>query len=457
MTEKTELNGITEPVAAPASLALQVVASLSIGILGLALAPWLLNRSLPRLQAASSIMAIVLGLLSIGLLRSGRHRLGVLSLAAAVWAHVAWPMMWLGLRYSLLGTRFAVLPLALVALLLGRRDLWATFAAFVGAAALGEARDLGWLGQATSLPTLMPTRPLLSTLVLFLLAALLLDRLAGSLRQALADALRGNEALREQAKLREQLRQAQKMEAIGRLAGGVAHDFNNILTSIVASASLAKEELPVGHKARADLEQICVDSGRASELTRQLLACARKQVLSPKVVDIDCVVEGVAKMLQRLLGASITLEMRLTSKAQVFIDEGQLEQVLLNLAVNARDAMPDGGRLIISTEAQAPTRKDGNGVGGTHVLLSVRDDGSGIPADVLPQIFEPFFTTKGAEQGTGLGLATCHGIVAQAGGDITVHSKVGEGTTFEIRLPEASSESDDSAVFRLSGETNFTE
>jgi signal transduction histidine kinase/CheY-like chemotaxis protein len=436
----TDPGGPVPDPAARASPVLQVVAGLAVLVLSLALLPWLRSGEIPAAQLAGSVVAAVLGLLSILLLRAGRHRDGVLALAGAVWAHVAWPMLLLGLNHALLGTRFAVLPLVLVALLLGRREIWATFTAFAAAAAIGAARDAGWLGGAGRLPTLMPQRPLVSSLLLFLLLALLLDRLAGALRSALAEALRGNRALREQEQMREQLRQAQKLEAIGRLAGGVAHDFNNVLTSILATATAAAEELPPGHPVRADLEQIAADGRRAGGLTHQLLAFARKEVVTPRLLAVDEVVGSMVRMLHRVLGENVLLEARLgAADARVLLDRGQLEQVVLNLAVNARDAMPDGGRLVVSTAvaAAAPAGAPAADGAAQWVTISIADEGHGIPAEVLAHIFEPFFTTKGTGRGTGLGLATCHGIVAEAGGEIGVESRVGEGTRFEVRLPRA--------------------
>jgi len=428
------------PVARRATIVLQVVAGLTSLVLFLALVPWLAKGRLPGLQALGSVAAILLGLCSIWLHRHHRYRAGVLTLAAAVWAHVAWPMLTLGLSHALMGTRFAVLPFVLVALLLGRREIWLTFVAFGAAAMVGAARDAGWLG-GVPLPTLMPTSPLLSTVLLYLVVALVLDRLAGALRSALGEALRGNQALRDREELREQLRQAQKLEAIGRLAGGVAHDFNNILTSILSTAGLAAEELPAGHPLRADLEQISADGRRAADLTRQLLAFARKEVVAPKLILVDERVAAMAKMLRRVLGENVLLETHLSAAgAMVRLDPGQLEQVVLNIAVNARDAMPGGGRLVITTAALAAGEAGASGrpaapVG--QVVLSARDSGVGIPAEVLPHIFEPFFTTKGPGRGTGLGLATCHGIVAQAGGELFVESRPGEGTCIEVHLPRA--------------------
>jgi signal transduction histidine kinase len=432
MTDGTALTASEATVAARASMVLQIIAVLSVLILTLALVPWLRGAQIPAVQAVGSVSAVLFSLAAVAFLRLGRMRLGVLSLVGVVWMHVGWGMLWLGLRYSLVGTRFAVLPFALVALLLGRRDLWATFAAFATAAAVGAARDVGWIGRGTHLPMLTPTQPLLSTVLLLLFAALLLDRLAGALRQALGEALRGNQALREREQMLEQVRQGQKMEAIGRLAGGVAHDFNNILGLILGSAEMARDALPPEHPAAPDLQHIERDVGRAKELVRQLMAFARKQVVAPKLVAVDAVVSDMLKMLERVLGKIIIVDARLgAGETTILIDRGQLEQVLLNLAVNARDAMPSGGHLYVRTEITTPPG------GNPQVLLSVCDEGMGIPSDVLPHIFEPFFTTKSEGQGTGLGLATCHGIVTQAGGQIDVHSTPGKGTCFEVRFPVA--------------------
>jgi signal transduction histidine kinase/CheY-like chemotaxis protein len=235
-----------------------------------------------------------------------------------------------------------------------------------------------------------------------------------------------------------QLRQAQKMEAVGRLAGGIAHDFNNLMTVIGGRAELMLGSLPPGHPARRDAELVTRTADRAAALTRQLLAFSRKQVLQPRVLEVDALVEGLAPVLQRLIGEHITLVTRLgAGRGRVKADPTQLEQVLLNLAVNARDAMPDGGRLTIET---APAAPGGVGAGlpptgGPGVTLAVRDTGVGMDAEVRSHIFEPFFTTKGPGQGTGLGLAMVYGIVSQSGGLIAVDSEVGRGTAVTIWLP----------------------
>jgi len=240
--------------------------------------------------------------------------------------------------------------------------------------------------------------------------------------------------------LEDQLRHAQKMEAVGRLAGGVAHDFNNLLSVILSYADIALESLPPGHPLRDDIAEVARAGRRATELTRQLLAFSRRQVLQPKVVDLNESLAGMQKMLARVLGEDI--EMRVDAGEalwKVKVDPGQLEQVVMNLVVNARDAMPDGGTLTIETrnvefdEASAclhPGTRPG-----PHVSLAVSDDGVGMDEATKARVFEPFFTTKDPGRGTGLGLSTVFGIVQQSGGSIVVDSAPGEGTTFEICFP----------------------
>jgi two-component system cell cycle sensor histidine kinase/response regulator CckA len=253
----------------------------------------------------------------------------------------------------------------------------------------------------------------------------------------------------EREDLEQQFRQAQKMEAVGRLAGGVAHDFNNLLTAITGYADLLLCDPGITDAMQADLTEIANAADRAATLTRQLLAFARKQVLQPRVLDLNALVGDLAKMIRRLIGEDIELTMMLDPALKsVEADPGQIEQVIMNLAVNARDAMPQGGELVIGTanveldRAQASQRL---GIEpGPYVMLSIRDTGMGMDAETLGHLFEPFFTTKGQGKGTGLGLSTVFGIVRQHKGAILPRSEPGRGTTFEVYLPRV--ETDEGSI-----------
>jgi signal transduction histidine kinase/ActR/RegA family two-component response regulator len=251
-------------------------------------------------------------------------------------------------------------------------------------------------------------------------------------------ALQREVAARE--KLEDQLRHAQKLEAVGTLAGGVAHDFNNLLSVINGYAAMALTELPEGHCAREELQEILAAGGRAAILTRQLLAFGRRQVLRPEVMDLNEVVAGIEKMLRRLIPEDIELvTLRAPGLRRSRIDPGQLEQALVNLVVNARDAMPEGGRIEISTAdvslPEGDARLDPQARPGSYVRLSVKDDGAGMDEDTRARCFEPFFTTKAPGQGTGLGLSTVYGIVSQSRGFVRVESQPGAGATFELYFP----------------------
>jgi len=242
-----------------------------------------------------------------------------------------------------------------------------------------------------------------------------------------------------QRRLQEELRQSQKMEAVGLLAGGVAHDFNNLLTAILGFAGRVGQGLPPDDPRRADLEEIISSAESAAGLTRQLLTFSRPQSVAPKVMDVGSVVRSLEPMLRRLLGETIDLRCTLApDSGRVLADEHHMEQVLLNLCINARDAMPKGGQLLIQTmavELSGPYLDPHPEITpGPYSMLSVTDTGVGMDEAVRARIFEPFFTTKGG-MGTGLGLATVYGIVKQAGGAIVVYSEPGRGSSFKVYLP----------------------
>lgn len=249
----------------------------------------------------------------------------------------------------------------------------------------------------------------------------------------------------ERVRLEQELWQARKMESIGRLAGGIAHDFNNLLSTIIGHSDLALVDLPAMDPIRESVRSIKEAGHRAAELTQQLLAFSRKQALETKPVSLGEVVSNLSRILKRIIGDDIDLDMDIASSTHaVMADQSQLEQVILNLVVNARDAMPAGGRLTIRIQ-NVTLNEDtiatyGVDEPGTYVMLWVQDEGVGIPEEIQDEIFEPFFTTKAAGEGTGLGLSTTYGIVRQFHGGIIVRSKLDQGTTFEVVFPASPEE-----------------
>ncbi len=243
----------------------------------------------------------------------------------------------------------------------------------------------------------------------------------------------------ERRRLERQVLESQKMEAIGNLAGGIAHDFNNLLTGMLGYLTFARKQLPPNSAAADDIEQVERAAKRAAALTSQLLSYARRQMVVPSVVDVNESVRILDPLLRRLLGETITVAAVLDDSLwRTQVDPGQLEQVIVNLAINARDAMPDGGALTLATRNVTVGGGDAVRLGlaaGEFVELSVADTGTGIAPEIIGRIFEPFYTTKPLGQGTGLGLSVCYGIAKQAGGDLTVASRVGEGSTFRMLLP----------------------
>jgi signal transduction histidine kinase/CheY-like chemotaxis protein len=395
------------------------------------------------------------------LVRRGRFKLGVSVFVTGAVALSAGGVALTGFAANARNLTELTMPLALAALLVGRRALWTAMAAYAVGFLIGDLRDAGHLwGQGPQPPPTLPFGAVGTAIIGFTVVSIVLDRVGLSLREgfdlALArqreleraganlegvnSALEAEMARRQSAEA--QLIEAQKMEAVSRLSGGIAHDFNNLLTVILGSSEMAKQSLPSDHPAQEVLSEVVEAAERAADLTRQLLAFARRQLVEPRVLSVDDRVRSTRKMLARLLREDIQLTTELSSPNwNVLIDPGQLDQVIVNFAVNARDAMPQGGPLTIRTREVTLVEDKLSPLftlrAGDYVVLEVSDRGTGMDAQTGSRVFEPFFTTKGEAKGTGLGLATCYGIVLQAGGAIFFDTAVGEGTTFEIYLPRS--------------------
>jgi two-component system cell cycle sensor histidine kinase/response regulator CckA len=257
---------------------------------------------------------------------------------------------------------------------------------------------------------------------------------------SLTDITEAKRAAEDRERLELQLRQAQRMEAVGRLAGGVAHDFNNLLTAVVGNTELALQQLGPDHPVSDELSEVRRAADRAASLVAQLLAFTRQQIVKPTTLDLNAVVNDGVRMLRRLIGEDVELQLDLAVESlPIQADRTQLDQVLINLAVNARDAMTDGGKLTIRTANVSEAESRGLGhpelLPGEYVLIEVRDTGCGMTPEVMRKIFEPFFSTKEIGRGTGLGLSTVYGIVKQTGGYIFADSDAGNGTTMHVYLP----------------------
>jgi len=405
----------------------------------------------PAAMVSNTLNVAVL-LAAVWAVRTGRFRLGAWTFAAGTTLVLGSVIATAGLVFSRDALKNLAIPLALAALALGRRALWTTLTVMLAFMAIAFARDrylLGGAGPRAS-PASGESVLVISAMVLVLLAIVLdrfgltvIDAFSDSearrreLETATAERLR---ALNEREQLRAQLLQAQKMESVGRLAGGVAHDFNNLLTVITGCSEELLQGLPAGSILREDAEAIRQAGARAAALTRQLLAFSRRQILQPRVLDLNRVVADVGLMLRRLLGEDVEVSAVLEPElGRVLADPNQLHQVLLNLAVNARDAMPSGGRLTIETSNFEVGLPPGAGASGPrpgrYVRVSVTDTGVGMDAATQQHVFDPFFTTKPPGLGTGLGLSTVYGIVNQSGGWVSVRSEPGAGSTFDICLP----------------------
>jgi len=403
---------------------------------------------------------IAMGLIiCLSLNRRGAFRLRASVLALVTYALGAWLMTSVGSVSQIYLLAFSLLATLLLGLRVGLWTVALNFVTMLGVGYFGFAspemvEPHGLRGFASWV--VVTLNFLLVNVLLTLALGSVIRSLEAALARALAaqrtlesdrqNLLEANHALsvkdENERKLEAQLRQAQKMDAVGRLAGGVAHDFNNMLSVILGNADLTLQGMASDDPHRLDVEQIMEAGKRSSDLTSQLLAFARQQTIAPLVVDLNDTITNMLKMLRRLIGEDVELIWRPTAGAgRVKVDPSQIDQILANLAVNARDAISSVGTLILETRNvvldRAFVSAHPGAEAGPFVLLAVSDNGPGMDKETLSRVFEPFFTTKAVGQGTGLGLATVYGIVKQNKGFITVYSELGQGTTFKIYLPQS--------------------
>ncbi len=378
------------------------------------------------------------------LLRTGRFRAGNLVLMVIVLATVtAVATVGQGLH----DTAIVAYPIVLIYVgLTSGRAMLGLFAGltFLAGLWLVVGASLGWFIPVPVSHVPFDSFSLISLAVLVVIAAVAVDQLSSSMRRSLEQARHEIDERRkseeQRAKLSAQLAQAQKMESVGRLAGGVAHDFNNMLGVIFGHADMALQQVGPDHPVHDALEEIRKATVHSADLTRQLLAFARRQTVAPRVLDLNQAVQGMLKMLQRMIGEEICLDEKLGAGTwPVRMDPSQVDQMLVNLCVNARDAISGVGTITITTGNrtfdEAYCSEHPGASTGEFVMLTVSDDGCGMDKETISHLFEPFFTTKGVGEGTGLGLATVYGAVKQNRGFIDVHSEPGYGTTFRIYLP----------------------
>jgi signal transduction histidine kinase len=406
-----------------------------------------------------NIAAAVVTIFAFVMARRGAVRISAGAFLFGIIAIACYDLATGGLDADRFNVRFFGLPLVAAGLLLGRRMLWTMLAIFAIFITIGALRDAGHLGGTG--PQLAPVPPLGSAghaIAILAILAVIVDQFGVTLRNALTNAVtRQRDAerawadlqavhvaleheMRRRAEAEAQLVAAQRMEAVGQLAGGIAHDFNNALTAVIAFNELASQSIDTNHQAAKDLRQAIGAAEHAGRLTQDLLTFARKRPVHPAVFHVEDRVEPLLPMLRGLLGAQTTLDTEFPGSTwAVKIDPGQIEQIFINLVVNAHHAMPDGGRVTIATHHRRVTTSAPPDWGelppGDWVEISVRDTGEGMTTETMRRAFEPFFTTKAVGNGTGLGLAICYGIVTQAGGHIRLSSQPGAGTTCYMYLP----------------------